>query len=81
MEEKLGICPPSKAKLLLEKLHLREVIPADLCASDGQLTQLYHRYSTLAGDKSAIGSGDDGRCQSWRGHRGWWKTLVAKEGG
>ena len=75
MKERLGLHKPKITKQLLELMHVREVTPADICPPHKQ-DALFTRYPDLMGDGSAIGPGDDGNCQSWRNHQGWWKELL-----
>jgi len=79
MVERLDLKPPPRIKQALERLGLREMTPADICPDRETLDRLYKTYPDLAGDKTAIGPGDDGYCQSWQGDRGWWRELVKKE--
>jgi hypothetical protein len=76
MVERLDLRPPSILKQTLEKLRIREVAPVDICPDGQTLAGLYEVYPDLAGDVTAIGVGDDGGCQSWRGCFGWWKEVV-----
>ncbi len=70
----LSLHLPSKPKIWLERLMLREINPADICAD---LDSLFKIYPELAGDKSAIGESDFyGDCQSWKNNPGWWKDLL-----
>lgn len=78
---KVEIHPPTRVKQILEKLCVREVDPKDLCDNLAELDKLYRKYPDLAGDSTAIGPGDDGSCQSWRGDWGWWKRLMKQEQG
>lgn len=73
------IHPPSRVKRVLEILRVREVGPEDLCGDRAALDKLYQKYPDLVGDKTAIGPGGDGSCQSWRGDWGWWKRLIEQE--
>lgn len=78
--ERLILHPPGLFKRVGAALGVLEVTPADIC-SDGQtLAELYKKYPDLAGDNNH-GPGNDGRCQSWVGHKGWWKPLVEKHQG
>lgn len=79
MVERLDLKPPSRIEQALENLGVREVNPADICLDGETLEKLHKTYPDLAGDRTAIGPGDDGHCQSWRGDRGWWRELVEKE--
>lgn len=73
--ENIHFKPPSIIKRALEKVG-REVEPADICLTRGDLDRLYKEYPDMAGDGRAIGSGDDGNCQSWRNNPGWWKAFL-----
>lgn len=79
MRERLNLRPPSRIKQTLEKLGLREVNPADITSDRESLEKLYQLYPDLIGDRTAIGPGDDGHCQSWRKDPGWWKELTQKK--
>jgi hypothetical protein len=78
MVESLELRPPSRIKRALERAGLREIAPDDISPNRRTLNQLYKNYPDLAGDRTAIGYGDEGRCQSWRDCPGWWKELVGK---
>lgn len=79
MTERMVLKPPSTEKQLLERARMREVRPPDICSDPTTLGELFETYPDLAGDQNAIGPGDDGKCQSWRGHPGWWKSLVSAQ--
>ncbi|KKQ67097.1 MAG: hypothetical protein US86_C0001G0024 [Candidatus Daviesbacteria bacterium GW2011_GWA2_38_24] len=72
----LGLHRPAMWKRVLESLSLREVTPVDICPKYN-LGRLYAYFPDLMGDNTAIGIGDDGMCQSWRGHRRWYRSLLA----
>lgn len=76
-ESSIRLHSPSTVRQWLEALGFREVSPADICPPQF-LEQLYQKYPDLRGDQTAIGPGDDGPCQSWRDHPGWWKEVLAK---
>ena len=68
--------PPSMLKKIFERLGIREIEPKDLAKDREVLDRLYRKYPSLAGDRTAIGPGDDGHCQDWCGNPLWWKNLV-----
>jgi len=76
MMERLNLSPPALWKQALEKLHVREVAPWDIC-SETDLEILYKVYPDLTGDQTAIGYGDVTRCQSWRGDWEWWRDFIS----
>ena len=78
--ERLGLVSPHWLKIVLDKAGLREITPEDICTSDTQRAKLFEKYPMIAGDSTAIGPGDDGNCQDWRGDPGWWKGLLKIEG-
>lgn len=51
------------------------ITPWEICPDYKTLCRLYEMFPDLAGDRTAIGIGDDGYCQSWRGDIGWWRDL------
>ena len=52
-----------------------QVTPSDI-VNRTQLLALQEKHPDLFGDTSAIGFGDDGKCQSWQDCPGWWKEFV-----
>lgn len=72
----LQIHNPSKFKVFLERVHVREIDPSDICSN---LALLYSTFPELAGDKGAIGESDFyGKCQAWRDDPGWWKKFISE---
>lgn len=67
---------PSLIKRIGESVGFYEIEPSDITIGREDLNNLYNNRPDLFGDQTAIGPGDDGNCQSWRGDRGWWKKLV-----
>lgn len=61
----------------LEKFHIRDVRPGDICPAQ-ELPVLYEKFPYLLGDQYEIDAGMGGRCQSWRDNPGWWKNFIAK---
>ena len=64
--ERLNLRQPSMLKLLGEALHLRQIIPADICPDRKTLDELYRERPDLAGDPE-FGLSNYGKCQSWQG--------------
>lgn len=79
MRETLRVHRPNLAKLFLERIGL-DITPADICCTSKDLNLLYRLYPGLAGDRTAIGPSDDGKCQDWRKNPGWWREIVSKHG-
>lgn len=75
--QELGLHRPAIWKRILELFRLREITPVDICPRQN-LGKLYATYPDIAGDGTAIGLGDDGSCQSWRGHRKWYESLLTQ---
>ncbi len=66
---------PNPLVQILERLHIREVSPWEVCDNVGRLYQL---YPDLAGDFRTFDEGPSGFCQSWRGCPGWWKNYLSR---
>ena len=67
---------PAPFKQLLEKIHLREIRPADICPPN-ELERLYQTYPDLLGDRSTFDDRlDPGHCPSWKDNPGWWKNFL-----
>ena len=78
MVENLDLKPPSRIKQALERAGLRDITPGDISPDRETLDRLYENHPDLAGDRTAIGYGDIGRCQSWRDNPEWWKGLIKR---
>jgi len=72
-----GLHLPSTVNRLLEIARLREIQPSDICRRPDLL---FRYYPDLAGDGTAIGPGDDGKCQSWRDYPNWWRDFLLTHG-
>lgn len=65
--------PPLKSRIL-EQIGIRDIPPWEITKDTESLRQ---HYPDLWGERGGIGPDDlHGRCQSWRGNRGWWKNFV-----
>ena len=78
-EGEIKFSPPSLKNRVLEGLRVREITPSDICPNPEDQGRLYEKYPSLYGDKDAIGPGDDGDCQDWRGDYGWWREYVSRK--
>jgi hypothetical protein len=69
---------PSIIKQVLAGTGLREITPGDISPNRETLDRLYENHPDLTGGRTAIGYGDEGKCQSWRGNPGWWKDFIKR---
>lgn len=76
MTERLELKSPPFWKRVLEDHFGIEIAPEDITPTGEAYRKLVKKYPDLLGDTTAIGPGDDGNCQSWRGHKGWWREFV-----